>query len=254
MTGCEAIQRDFSEYLDGRLNGRVMQRIAAHLAGCRGCDQEFAALRRVQASLASLGPVPEPKDLLLRIRVKVSQERARSQRSLIEGWKLAWKNTVGPFVLQASAGLASAVLLMGTVVVLATMFAQPETAQASQDEPLGNPTAPRLVSLSTGVGISEIGGDSGPVVVEAYVNNEGKMYDYRIVSGPADANTRAQIENLLLNSRFEAAKFFGQPVRGLAVLSFSGISCEGIAGARKWEQEREASAGTFLPAGLCLCT
>jgi anti-sigma factor RsiW len=227
MTGCEAIQREFSEYLDGRLNGRVMQRITAHLEGCRACDREFAALRQVQASLASLGQVPEPKDLLLRIRVKVSQERARSQRSPLLGWKLAWKNTVGPFMLQASAGFASAVLLLGSVIVLATMFAQPEAAQASQDEPLGNPTAPRLLSLSTGVGRSELGDGSGPVVVEAYVNNEGKMYDYRIVSGPTDANTRAQIENLLLNSRFETAKFFGQPVRGLAVLSFSGISVRG---------------------------
>jgi len=29
------------------------------------------------------------------------------------GWVMTWKNTVGPFVFQASAGLASAVLLLG---------------------------------------------------------------------------------------------------------------------------------------------
>jgi anti-sigma factor RsiW len=227
MTGCKPIQESFSEYLDGRLNGREMQQIAAHLESCRVCDLEFAGLRYAQASLATLGAVPEPKDLFLRVRVAVSQERARSRRSLIQGWKLAWKNTVGPFVLQASAGFASAVLLMGTVIVLATMFAQPEAAQASQDEPLGNPTAPRLLSFSTGVGRSEIGDGSGPVVVEAYVNSQGKMYDYRIVTGPTDANTRAQIENLLLNSRFEVARFFGQPVRGLVVVSFAGVSVRG---------------------------
>jgi anti-sigma factor RsiW len=227
MTGCEAIQREFSEYVDGRLNGREMQRIAAHLSACRACDREFNLLRDMQSSLASLGPVAEPKDLLLKIRVAVSQERARSHRDHLQGWKLAWKNTVGPFVFQASAGLASAVLLLGTVIVLATMFAQPEAAQASQDEPLGNPTAPRLVSFSTGVGRTEIGDGSAPVVVEAYVNNQGKMYDYRIVSGPTDSNTRAQIENLLLNSRFETAKFFGQPVRGLVVVSFAGVSVRG---------------------------
>ena len=227
MTGCKAMQEKFSGYLAGRLNGREMQQIAAHLEACRGCDREFAALRHAQSSLATLGAVAEPKDLLLRIRVAVSQERARSRRNTLQAWKLAWKNTVGPFVLQASAGFASAVLLMGTVIVLATMFAQPEAAQASQDEPLGNPTAPRLVSFSTGVGRTEIGDGSAPVVVEAYVNDEGKMYDYRIVSGPTDGNTRAQIENLLLNSRFEAAKFFGQPVRGLVVVSFAGVSVRG---------------------------
>jgi hypothetical protein len=204
-----------------------MQQIAAHLEHCRVCAQEWTSLRETQTSLATLGPVPAPPDLLLRVRVAVSQERARARRRPLEKWNLAWKNTVGPFVMQASAGFASAVLLMGTVIVLATMFAQPETAQASKDEPLGNPTAPRLVSLSTGVGRNEIGDTSGPVVVEAYVNGEGKMYDYRIVSGPTDAATRAQIENLLLTSRFDPARFFGQPVRGLAVISFSGVSVRG---------------------------
>ena len=31
MNGCSAMQARFSEYLDGRLNGREMQRIGAHL-------------------------------------------------------------------------------------------------------------------------------------------------------------------------------------------------------------------------------
>jgi anti-sigma factor RsiW len=227
MSGCNQVQARFTEYLDGRLNGREMHRVAAHLDGCRECDREWESLRRAQAALAGLGAAPVPKDLLLRIRVAISQERARSRKSVFEGWNLAWRNTVGPFLLQAGAGFASAVLLMGTVIVLVTMFAQPEVAQASQDEPLGNPTAPRLVSLSSGAGNNEIGALSGPVVVEAYINGEGQMYDYRIVSGPTDAETRAQVENLLLTSRFEPARFFGQPVRGLAVLSFSGVSVRG---------------------------
>jgi hypothetical protein len=62
------------------------------------------------------------------------------------------------------------------------------------------------------------------VVVEVYINDAGQMYDYRIVSGPTDEATRSQVENLLLTSVFEPARFFGQPVRGLAVLSFSGVS------------------------------
>jgi anti-sigma factor RsiW len=226
MSGCNAVQARFTEYLDGQLNGHEMQHIAAHLEECRPCAHEWASLRQVQSSLAMLGPVPEPADLLLRIRVAVSQERARSRRSPFQSWTLAWKNSVGPFMLQASAGFASAVLLLGTVIVLVGMFARPESAQASKDEPLGNPTAPRLVSLSSDAG-SQIDNLSAPVVVEAYINGAGQMYDYRIVSGPSDGATRAQIENMLLTSRFEPARFFGQPVRGLAVLSFSGVSVRG---------------------------
>jgi hypothetical protein len=227
MSGCSAVQERFTEYLDGRLNGREMHLIGAHLDQCSGCSSEWQSLRRTQAALASLGPVPEPPDLLLRVRVAVSQERARSRRSRFQSWNLAWKNTLGPFLLQAGAGFASAVLLLGSVIVLVTMFAQPQMAQANQDEPLGNPTAPRLLRDLSGAGDNQIGEFSAPVVVEAYVNPAGEMYDYRIVSGPNDAETRSQIENLLLTSHFAPAKFFGQPVRGLAVLSFSGVSVRG---------------------------
>jgi anti-sigma factor RsiW len=227
MNGCNAMQARFSEYLDGRLNGREMQRIGAHLETCPRCAGEWESLRDSHLALAALGPVAEPKDLLLQIRVAISQERARSRRSVFNAWNLAWKNTVGPFLLQASAGFASAVLLLGTMVVLVTMFTQPEVAQANTDVPLGNPTAPRLVSLSSGVGSGGVSALSSPVVVEAYINNAGEVYDYRIVSGPNDDATRSEVENMLLYSVFEPARFFGQPVRGLAVLSFSGVSVRG---------------------------
>lgn len=227
MDGCGEVQAGFTEYLDGRLNGREMQEISAHLVSCRDCAREWDSLSSAKMALGELGPVPEPKDMLLRIRVAVSQERARSRRKWGEGWNLAWKNTLGPFLLQASAGFASAVLLMGTVVVAVTMFAQPESAQASKDEPLGMATEPRLLYLSSGAGTNDIEAGTQPVVVEAYVNDEGEVYDYRILSGPTDAATRSEVVNLLLFSVFEPAKFFGQPVRGLKVLSFAGVSVRG---------------------------
>ena len=228
MSSCSAMQAKISEYLDGRMTGREMQRVAAHLDRCRSCADEFVALRQNSAALATLGPVPEPADLILRIRVAVSHERARSRRRALEGWSLAWKNTVGPFLLQAAAGFASAVLLLGSVTVLVGMFTRPEIARANGDEPLGNATAPKLLYFSQGSGSSDdMGNFAAPVIVEAYVNGQGEVYDYRIVSGPTDAATRSEVENLLVLSRFEPARFFGQPVRGLAVLSFAGISVRG---------------------------
>lgn len=228
MIDCNATQAKFSEYLDGRLSGIEMRQVGSHLDGCSECAVEWNALKQNQATLATLGLVPEPNDLLLRVRVAISRERARRRKSVFAGWVLTWKNTVGPFMLQAGAGFASAVLLLGTVSVLVGMFAQPEVAQAKGDEPLGNATAPRLLYLSSGSGSSdEMDALSAPVVVEAYVNGHGEVYDFRILSGPTDAGTREQVENLLVLSRFEPARFFGQPVRGLAVLSFSGVSVRG---------------------------
>lgn len=227
MSECMAVQAKFMEYLDGLLSGREMQSVAAHLEHCRKCAGEWESIKQTQSSLSSLGPVPEPADLPLRIRVAISHERVRRHQRPFHAFNLAWKNTVGPFLLQAAGGFASAVLLMGSVILLVGMFTQPETTQASADEPLGMATAPRFLYLSSVLGGNQIGAVSGSVVVEAYVNGEGQVYDYRIVSGPTDATTRAQVENLLLWSRFEPARRFGQPVPGLTVLSFSGVSVRG---------------------------
>ena len=69
---------------------------------------------------------------------------------------------------------------------------------------------------------------AGPVVVEAYINDV-RAKCMTTASSPARlmTATRSQVENLLLWSHFEPARFFGQPVRGLAVLSFSGVSVRG---------------------------
>ena len=131
MNGCGSMRAKFSEYLDGRLTGVEMQRIAAHLQDCSACAAEWQSLRYAQASLAALGAVPEPKDLLLRVRVAVSQERARRKQPIMQRFNLAWRNSIGPFLLQASAGLASAVLLIGTVAVLVGIVAQPPAAHAT---------------------------------------------------------------------------------------------------------------------------
>lgn len=226
MNGCGTMRARFSEYLDGRLTGVEMQRIGAHLENCQRCSAEWTSLRQTQAALSSLGQVPEPQDLLLRIRVAVSQERARRKQGVFHAWRIAWQNTVGPFLLQAAAGFASAVLLIGTVAVLVGIVAQPPAAHAG-DEPLGMASAPRLLYSLAGTGDNDMARLPAPVVVEAFVNDSGQVYDFHIVSGPDDPSTRAEVQNLLLESVFAPARFFGQPVRGLAVLSFSGVSVRG---------------------------
>ncbi len=220
---CTEIQAQFSSYLDGAVTGVAMQRIGAHLRECEECAAEFEIMRSTQAVLASLAPVKAPDNLALRLRVAISNERARTPRNLWPALKARWENTFAPLLLQASAGFASTVLLVGTVALLIGMFARPEPL-AARDVPLGMASGPRFLYSSVEPEAVPIGGRENPVIVEAYINGVGKVYDYHIVSGPNDANTRSALENLLLFSVFEPARFFGQPVRGLAVLSFTGVS------------------------------
>jgi len=226
MSKCSSVRAQFSEYLDGALTGVTMQSVAAHLESCRKCSKEFERWRSAQRMLADLGPAKAPADLALRLRVAISQEKTNSPKQNLARWQVRWQNTVAPFLLQASAGFASAILLIGTVALLVGAVAAPESASAG-DEPLGNASSPHFLYSNLAATTSSIGDRDNPVVVEAYVNGSGRVYDYAIVSGPNDAHTRSQIENQLLFSVFEPARFFGQPVRGLVVLSFSGVSVQG---------------------------
>jgi anti-sigma factor RsiW len=247
MKQCKFTRERFSAYLDGALTGVAMQETAAHLESCVECKADFSGWRAMQATLAELGPAKPPEDLALRLRVALSQEKLRTPRQSLARLHVRWQNTVAPFLLRASAGFASAVVLLGTAAMLVGAFASPQPVEA-RDASGDAATSPRFL-YSMLASSTPVAGEVEPaslhepnlrgaeqaraiqnanaVVVEAYVSSSGRVYDYRIISGPDTAAARAQIENLLLFSVFEPARAFGEPVRGVAVLSFSGISVQG---------------------------
>jgi anti-sigma factor RsiW len=251
MKSCNSIRDRFSEYLDGALNGVAMQQVAAHLDSCAACSGEFSEWRQMQQALTDLGPAKAPADLALRLRVAISQEQTKTASQSLARFKVRWSNTFAPFLLRATAGFASAVLLVGTTALLIGAFASPEAVEA-RDEPYdAASTSPRFLysmiesnSMESGAdlraaehktvergkahaAVFTMDGSANPIVVEAYVNSQGRAYDYRIVSGPHDAEARARVETLLLFSVFEPARVFGEPVQGVAVMTISGISVQG---------------------------
>ena len=225
---CTTAQSHFSAYLDGAVSGAVMQSLARHLEGCSDCTADFAQWQSMQQSLATLGPAKAPADLALRLRVALSHEAVQSRITWLDKLELAWQNTIAPFAFQASTGLASAVLLLGTVVLLLGVVSAPEQA-AANDEPTGAATAPHFLYASAGTDTLQIPAAAGlePIIVQALVNSDGDIYDYRIVSGTVTDSVRAQLENKLLFSKFEPATLLGQPTRGRILLSFTGISVRG---------------------------
>jgi hypothetical protein len=222
---CQKYQSSFSTYLDGAVSGKQMQRIAQHLEVCAGCAREFAALRAMQQSLAALGPAKAPADLGLRLRLAISHEQARRKSNWLEALSLKWDNAIRPLLVQVSAGFAGTVLLIGGIGLLLGMVAAPEPVMAN-DEPLAGMTAPRYLYSPVGPRAIVTDHDS-VIVVEAYVNSEGRVYDYQIVSGPDDPAVHDQIVDQLMMSVYEPASVFGTPVRGRVVLTFSGISVLG---------------------------
>jgi hypothetical protein len=102
----------------------------------------------------------------------------------------------------------------------------PGQLQASNDDvPLVVYTAPQL-QQSAFATLDSINDDS--LVIEADVDSNGRVQDYRILSNPRESQELLpQVKNMLIFTTFRPATSMGHPTTGKAVLSFSKISVKG---------------------------
>jgi anti-sigma factor RsiW len=207
---CTETQSLFSPYLDGAVNGRQMRKIVEHLEGCQDCSSEYISFQRAQALLASVGKKKAPNDLALRLRLAIQHERTKASSRGFRG--LAWRieHAFNSFMLPATAGVISAVIIFGLLI---GFFALPPV---QNDVPTSLYMPPRLTSAPFAL----LGIDK-PVIVEADVNAEGRVEDYRVLSGPRESDgLRVQLDNALIFATFEPARAFGLPAAGKIVISF----------------------------------
>lgn len=223
---CLRIQGSFSEYLDGAVSGHEMRAIAAHLEGCQPCTEEFASWRAMQQALSALRSTAKaPADMGLKLRVAISQQKARQDSRWSDRFAVRWENAVRPMLIQVSAGFAGTIVLIGSIVLLLGMVAAPEAVMA-HDVPLGAMTSPHYLYSAASQRPIVTDRDT-TIVVEAAINASGQVYDYKIVSGPESQEVQNQVAEQLMLSVFEPARVFGAPVRGRVVMTFAGISVRG---------------------------
>jgi anti-sigma factor (TIGR02949 family) len=221
---CVEARKQFSPYIDGQMSGRDMSALSNHVEACSRCEHEYRAMQRTQQLLANLGTKKAPADLALKLRVAISREAARQRRWRFDRILVRLENVLNAFMVPATAGLVTAVLIFG---LLLGFFALPAQLQASSsDVPLMLYTGPQLEQSVFGTSLGSIGDDS--VVIEAYVDANGRVQDYRILSQPDDAKAvLPQVKNLLIFTTFRPALSMGVPTAGRAVISFSKISVKG---------------------------
>jgi len=222
---CAQAKPLFSPYLDGAVTGKQMRDISGHLESCGPCRQHYVSLRSTQRLLSQVGPRKAPPDLALNLRVAISQEVARSGRRYLDGIGVRFQNALDLFMVPATAGLTAAVVIF--VVLMG--FLAPLQADNS-DVPLMLHTAPQLQQSAFGTALDSINDDS--LVIEAYVDTQGRVQDYRILSGSKeDDPLLPQVKkNMLIFTTFTTfrpALSMGRPTTGRAVLSFSRVSVKG---------------------------
>ena len=225
MTGlqCPEAKQLFSPYLDGAVTGTEMLALQNHMSGCQGCKQEYQALRRTQQLLTGVERRKVPADLGLKLRLAISREAAQARRPPFEGLTVRLENAMKAFMVPVAAGFVSALILFGIAMVY---FVAPSSLRADNDVPLVMVnTGPELQPSTLGLTMDTIDEDS--LVIEAYVDANGRVQDYRILSDTGSTEVLPKVKQMLIFTTFRPALSMGRPTASRAVLSFSKISVRG---------------------------
>lgn len=222
-SSCARVRKLFSPYLDGAVTGTEMLALQNHLANCVECNVEYESLRRTQQLVMSVGRPKVPADLGLRMRLAISREAAQAKRPY-EGLLVRMENALRAHMVPATAGFLSAFIIFGIAMVY---FVAPSSLQANNDVPLIMVnTAPELQQSAFGMTMDTINADS--LVIEAYVDANGRVQDYRILSdSEVSKEVLPQVKRMLIFTTFRPALSMGRPTPSRAVLSFSKISVRG---------------------------
>jgi len=221
---CPKAKLLFSPYLDGVVTGAQMLGLEKHLLECAECRAEYRALRQAQQLLAGISKPKIPSDLGLRLRLAISREAAIARRGRFEGFRVRLENALQAFMVPATAGFLSALIIFGIAMVY---FVAPSSLHADNDVPLVMVnTAPELQQSAFGVSMDSIDADS--LVIEAYVDANGRVQDYKILSDPGSSKeVLPKVKQMLIFTTFRPALSMGRPTPSRAVLSFSKISVRG---------------------------
>lgn len=214
----------------------------ARLRACRAEHSAAAAERQAlqmeettaervatDRALHTLAPVAAPEDLQLRLRLAMSHERVRAERRLTgriaHRLHLLRENTLRTFAVQGAVAAVAFLMLLGVAARLGAVT--PGQTVEANDIPLIGFSSPHYLYSSSGLHQPVASADESPVIVEARVNDTGRVYDYRVVSGTLDAAGVLALRERMLSGVFRPARILGEPVRGRAVLTLADVEVHG---------------------------
>lgn len=220
---CAEARKMFSPYLDGAVTGTEMRALGLHLDQCSDCHREYALLRQTQQLLASVGRRKAPADLSLRLRLAISREASRAKRPPFQGLRVRLENVLQAFMVPATAGAVAAISIFAFVMGITLPEVQ---AHTTNDVPLMLYTGPELRESSFATTLSSV--SDGSLIIEAYVDANGRVEDYRILSDSENSQKLLpEVKRMLIFTTFRPAMSMGRPTSGHAVLSFSKINVRG---------------------------
>ena len=195
-----------------------------HAAASQPVEELQSERELTDNALRMLSPAEVPAELALSIRLALSHERVRANRRFLgrvrHRWEAFCENSLRPFGLQAGVIAVALLAVAGGVVMLGAVA--PQQAVEANDIPLAGFSTPRY--LYSVAGEQAIGGvGEQPLMVQAMIDRDGRVYDYHVVSGMLDTAASAALQQRMVTGVFQPAKVFGEPVRGSVLLTFADV-------------------------------
>jgi hypothetical protein len=208
---CLEIRRQFSEYVELETCTRATrQSVQYHLQNCGACQRELERYQLVGSDLRSL---PRPRmSTFADLRLNVALSRARHADTLAS-LMVKFENAFRPLLLPASGAVLAGLLCLG--LTLHCLIVPPA---ARPEESLATPA--HIESLIP----VEINTGDGGLWMVTHVNSNGRVVDYKVVSGNESAAVKSQLDRLMYFSVFQPATRSGRPTDAQIVLALRRIT------------------------------
>lgn len=237
---CNTVRPKLAGYLDDALSATTLAaervQIGEHLNACAPCRAELQRFRKMAVMLSRVPKAVPPADLAIRIKVAAQSQPSRNWGSRVRRFKdradLLLDHVLRPLTVPATGGVFSAIVVFALVLQLMAPGISVHAVQ--NDVPLNILRPAELVSLSeypqsfsSDQHETELSLPQG-LQVYVTVDARGQMMDYEILSGPASADLRHQLDQVLLFSRFSPMKSFGRAIPGgHVILNFNAVHVRG---------------------------
>jgi putative zinc finger protein len=214
---CKQTLKLLNSYVDDMLSWEEVASVDEHLHICSQCSHELHQLKTLRQLMRSMRRQQPPTDLALRTQIRASKQDIRL---VLERAFAKVEDFLRPIAIPAFSGVALTVVFF--IILLSTLFTGANLSASDRDIPLGLITEPRARSLymSQFVQLGNLVSLREPITVETYVGTDGRIIDYKILSGPRDrATVRSLDEFFFFEVSFDPATSFGRPTHGKIVLS-----------------------------------
>ena len=215
---CSKARKLMSSYIDCMAEPQESQSLELHLDTCEPCQRQLHSYISLRSMMASVEPVRPPEDLGLDTRVRLSHARSGGLFDRIEALVV---NVLKPVVIPALSGIALTVLSFSVLFGNIAMNLQAQDLNSS------------LITMEEPVRITDqtmlsAPGNSGsdwiePLSVKADVDDVGRVYDIRIISGSQTPAVRQWVRNLLYTAQFTPATRLGKRINSSTILTFVSV-------------------------------